>query len=56
MTIKIMQTYSYEIYKLLNDIRSCLWQDVEAFAKVSDAVALFDIIDELFREMKSCGK
>ncbi len=53
MTIKIMQTYSYEMYKLLNDIRSCLWQDAEAFARIENAMNLFDCIDELFKEMRN---
>lgn len=51
MKIKTMQTYSYEMYKLLDEIQKSLWLDVEAFARVSNAVNLFDMIDELFREM-----
>ncbi len=51
MTIRTMQTYSYEMYKLLKEIQNCLWQDVEAFARVDNAIGLYDLIDELFKEM-----
>ena len=52
MDRKTLQTFSYEMYALLRQIRESLWRDVEAFADFRDAMRLYDCIDELFSDMR----